>query len=56
VWAASDGRPLAQVCEQVGAAWQMAADAVLHHVLAVLPQLLESGAAFLDLAPRGNAR
>jgi hypothetical protein len=56
VWAASDGRPLARVCEQVGVAYGVTTGDVLRHLLTGLPPLLESGAAFLDLAPGGEGR
>ena len=56
VWAASDGRSLGQICEQVAIAYGVAADEVLRHMAAVLPQLLESGATFLDLSPVGTNR
>jgi hypothetical protein len=54
VWAASDGRSIGRICELVGAAYGVAADEVLHHIVGVLPQLLESGAAFLDVSPGGE--
>jgi hypothetical protein len=56
VWAASDGRPLARVCEQVAIAYGVPTGDVMRHLLTGLPRLLESGAAFLDLAPGGEER
>jgi hypothetical protein len=53
VWAASDGRSLSTVCEQVSRSYGVEPDDVLRHILQVLPGLLESGAAFLDSSPGG---
>lgn len=54
VWAASDGRSLGTVSQQIGSSYGVERDEVLRHVIRVLPRLLESGAAFLDLTPRGD--
>jgi hypothetical protein len=54
VWAASDGRSLGTVSEQIGSSYGVGRDEVLRHVIRVLPQLVESGAAFLDLMPKGD--
>jgi hypothetical protein len=51
VWAASDGRPLRVVCQQIAASYGLSPDDVLRRVVRVLPGLLESGAAFLDSTP-----
>jgi hypothetical protein len=55
VWAASDGRSLGAVCEQIGTFYGVGSDDVLRHIVQVLPGLLESGAAFLDSTPGGEA-
>jgi hypothetical protein len=54
-WAASDGRSLGTVCQQIGTTYGAGADDVLRHVAHVLPGLLESGAAFLDSSRRVGA-
>jgi hypothetical protein len=54
VWAASDGRSLGTVSEQIGSSYGVGRDEVLRHLIRVLPGLVESGAAFLDLTPRGD--
>lgn len=54
VWAASDGRSLGIVGEQIGSSYGVGRDELLRHVIRVLPRLVESGAAFLDLTPRGS--
>jgi hypothetical protein len=54
VWAASDGRSLGTVSEQIGSSYSVGQDVVLRHVIRVLPGLVESGAAFLDLMPTGS--
>jgi hypothetical protein len=56
VWAASDGRSLNTVSEQIGSSYGVGRDEVLRHLIGVLPQLVESGAAFLDLTPRSDDR
>jgi hypothetical protein len=55
VWAASDGRSLATVCEQISRSYGVGSNDVLRHIIRVLPGLLESGAAFLDLTPGNEA-
>lgn len=55
VWAASDGRSLSTVCEQISRSYGVGSDDVLRHILQVLPGLLQSGAAFLDSSPGDEA-
>lgn len=51
VWAASDGRSLGEIAGVLARGYSISTEAVLRHVLHLLPELLAARVAFLDAAP-----
>jgi hypothetical protein len=52
IWAASDGRSLGAICDELARSYSMPTERLLRHLLHMLPQLLASRVTFLDAAPR----